>query len=292
MGGAAWQRGALKISNNVSDTSFNAVNLFPTRPQIQIWGRQIWFLRRAPSILVTPLGVASFGAPKGPPKQVGAPVFEPEVFWKQMHCIEESICDIVGTLRHTLQSFGAPIVIRRPGNCAPVAPSRVTILVSYRSTPESRTALQGRNEWGKGSTIPRAPNHYWGRWKSQQYHMCFLQRNAFASERPQVRTGGRQSCFLPRAPSNLATPRLHWQHAWNWFLAVQASWIVRQLYVFHCILIFIAAFPFKATIKHYKWTCNKNIFAQLSDKSRTVLAKATTFVIAEQFSRGQEIREQ
>jgi len=33
-----------------------------------------------------------------------------------------------------------------------------------------------------------------------------------------------------------------------------------------------------------------NIFAQLSDKSRIVLTKATMFVIAEQFSRGKEIR--
>jgi len=67
---------------------------------------------------------------------------------------------------------------------------------------------------------------------------------------------------------------------------------MRQPYVFHCILISIAAFPFKVTIKHYKLTCNKNIFAQLSDNSRTVLTKATAFVIAEQFSRGEEIREQ
>ena len=54
----------------------------------------------------------------------------------------------------------------------------------------------------------------------------------------------------------------------------------------------MAAFPFKATIKHYKWTCDKKIFAQLTDKSRTVLTKATAFVIAEKFSRGKETREQ
>jgi len=35
----------------------------------------------------------------------GAPIFEPEVFQKQMYCIKESTCDIVGTFR-------------RPGNCA------------------------------------------------------------------------------------------------------------------------------------------------------------------------------
>jgi len=35
---------------------------------------------------------------------------------------------------------------------------------------------------------------------------------------------------------------------------------------------------------------NKNMFAQLSDKSRTVLTKATALVNAEHFSRGKEIR--
>jgi len=51
-------------------------------------------------------------------------MFEPEVFWKQMYCIEESICDIVGTFRRPPQSFGASVVIRRPGNCSSLAPLR------------------------------------------------------------------------------------------------------------------------------------------------------------------------
>jgi len=33
-----------------------------------------------------------------------------------------------------------------------------------------------------------------------------LQYSTFASEKPQVRTWGRQTCFLPRVPSNLVTP--------------------------------------------------------------------------------------
>jgi len=33
--------------------------------------------------------------------------------------VEEITCDIAVTFRRPLQSFGAPIVIRRPGNCAP-----------------------------------------------------------------------------------------------------------------------------------------------------------------------------
>ena len=44
--------------------------------------------------------------------------------------------------------------------------------------------------------------------KSQQCHRqaYFLQYNSFASERPQFRTWGHQTCFLSRAPSNLVTP--------------------------------------------------------------------------------------
>jgi len=42
--------------------------------------------------------------------------------------------------------------------------------------------------------------------KSQQCHKYFLQYSTFASERPQVQTWGRQTCFLPRAPSNLVAP--------------------------------------------------------------------------------------
>ena len=39
--------------------------------------------------------------------------------------------------------------------------------------------------------------------KSQQYHKYIIQDSTLASERPQVQTWGRQTCFLPRAPPNL-----------------------------------------------------------------------------------------
>jgi len=47
----------------------------------------------------------------------GAPMFEPEIVQKQMYCTEV----LVTLLGHfgAPQSFGALIVIRRPGNCAP-----------------------------------------------------------------------------------------------------------------------------------------------------------------------------
>jgi len=46
----------------------------------------------------------------------GAPMFEPELFRKQMYCFEKSACNIVVT-------FWSPAVIRRQGNCAPLPPS-------------------------------------------------------------------------------------------------------------------------------------------------------------------------
>jgi len=43
-------------------------------------------------------------------------------FRKEMYCIEESTCDIIGTFQRPSQWFGSPIAIRRPENCAPIAP--------------------------------------------------------------------------------------------------------------------------------------------------------------------------
>jgi len=83
-----------------------------------------------------------------------------------------------------------------------------------RDTKQQNTGLQqGRNEGRKGGAISRAPNHCRVRCmtpgdadKSQQCHTYFLQYNTLPSERHQVQTWGRQTCFLPRAPSNLVTP--------------------------------------------------------------------------------------
>jgi len=51
----------------------------------------------------------------------GTPMFETEVFRKQMYCIEESTCDIVGTFRRLPQWFSVPILSGLPENCAPLA---------------------------------------------------------------------------------------------------------------------------------------------------------------------------
>jgi len=53
----------------------------------------------------------------GARSKFGDPMFEPEVFRKQMYCTEVRV--ILLGLFGVPQSFGALIVIRRPGNCAP-----------------------------------------------------------------------------------------------------------------------------------------------------------------------------
>jgi len=50
-----------------------------------------------------------------------------------------------------------------------------------------------------------------GRQKAQQCHTYILQHTTFVSGRPQVKKWGRQTCFLPQAPSNLVTPLLIWR---------------------------------------------------------------------------------
>jgi len=60
----------------------------------------------------------------GARSNLGAPMFEPEVFRKQMHCVKEKNCDNVGTFRRPPQSFGPPTVIWRSENCAPLVPPR------------------------------------------------------------------------------------------------------------------------------------------------------------------------
>jgi len=56
----------------------------------------------------------------GARSKFGTNMFEPEVFRKQIYCIEEST-DIVGTFRRPRSHSVPPVEIRRPGNCAPLA---------------------------------------------------------------------------------------------------------------------------------------------------------------------------
>jgi len=73
----------------------------------------------------------------GARSKFGVPMFDPEVLRKQMHCIVESTCDIVWTFQRPSQSCGAPIMIRRPGNCSPLSPFLTPMTVVFSSLNHS-----------------------------------------------------------------------------------------------------------------------------------------------------------
>jgi len=56
-----------------------------------------------------------------------APMFEPEIFRKQMYCIEESICDVVGTLWRLIGLYGAPFGARGIVPPCPLSCTRLRI---------------------------------------------------------------------------------------------------------------------------------------------------------------------
>jgi len=77
--------------------------------------------------------------------------------------------------------------------------------ISLHNTRDER-----RNDGGKGHNSSVAES-LWGAKTFQQCHEHFFQNSTFASERPQVRTWGRETCFLLQVPSNLVMP-LHNAH--------------------------------------------------------------------------------
>jgi len=99
--------------------------------------------------------------------------------------------------------------------------------------------MQGCNEGVQEARNSRAPNYCGGcqmtaegAKKSQQYHKYFLQYSIYLlPKRPQVRTWGRQTCFLPRAPCNFVTPLVACHD-----FERHCSQIVPQ--IFRCVLIF------------------------------------------------------
>ena len=58
----------------------------------------------------------------GARRKFGAPMFEPEVFQKQMYCIEKSACDIVGLSAPPLWFGTRGIVPSLPPQVTPYAP--------------------------------------------------------------------------------------------------------------------------------------------------------------------------
>jgi len=90
---------------------------------------------------------------------------------------------------------------------------------TLRTAGSTFAAMQGRNEGERGAQFP-GTGSLWGHRitagdaeTSQHRHKYYLQYRTFASVRLPVRTWGHQSCFLPRAPSNLVTPLLPYTHA-------------------------------------------------------------------------------
>jgi len=71
----------------------------------------------------------------------------------------------------------------------------------------STTLTRGKEEQFPGRAVTMgAPNDYRVAEKSQRCHKHFFQYTTFTSKISQVGTWRRQTCFLPRAPSNLVTP--------------------------------------------------------------------------------------
>ena len=148
-----------------------------------------------------------------PPFEIGAPhfTFGPPVAAYIQYCIFK--------MWPLLLVFGPPAANPGdgPGTCAKRFEGlAVTTLPGWASRSFLRPCLvptclavyvqkQGRIEGGKGHNS-RASDHSGGAEKSQQCHKYFLQYSTLASEIPPVRTWGRQTCFLPRAPSYCVTP--------------------------------------------------------------------------------------
>jgi len=93
----------------------------------------------------------------------------------------------------------------------------------------------------KGGTIPHAPNHCGGRRiitaggeKSQKCRKFFLQHSKIASERAQVRTWGRQTCFLPRRHLPTLSPGVNAQKftALGIF-CIEFTWSLQSASTFH-----------------------------------------------------------
>ena len=95
-------------------------------------------------------GVTRLNGARGK-KHVWAPMVEPEVFRKQLHCIEESTCDIFGTFRRP------PIVIRTRGIVPALFPLVMLLCVfDWRLLGRRLCALTSFHR--QGSVLSRGDN--------------------------------------------------------------------------------------------------------------------------------------
>jgi len=86
-------------------------------------------------------GVARFDGARDK-KQVWCPQVRTWVFRKQLYCIEESTCDIVGTFRCPPQWFGVPIMIWRQ-RIVPACPPRYAPVRRYVSSASRWLIIDG-----------------------------------------------------------------------------------------------------------------------------------------------------
>jgi len=85
-------------------------------------------------------GVQQSWMASGARNKFGAPMFEPEVFRKQMYCIEKRTCDIVGTFRRSPQSFGA--------TRSDLAPGKLCLTCLTRYSPDCNQDVRCcHNQW-------------------------------------------------------------------------------------------------------------------------------------------------
>jgi len=117
----------------------------------------------------------------------------------------QAVCSESKQLRMRKKGISSGTLISLPPLVLPYKVSR-----AVRGCPSviSRGVTRGKG----GNNSPGAESlrgrrmATWGAEESQQCHKYFLQYSTSASERTQVRTWGRQTSFLLRAPSNLVTP--------------------------------------------------------------------------------------
>jgi len=114
---------------------------------------------------------------------------------------DRSPVTFVGTMRKIHAVLFSKIADVHGGNVHDVLTWKV---VYFRKEIPFFIAWHQRRIEGARVTISRAPNHC-AEHKSQKCHKHFFQSNTFASERCQVWTWGRHTCFLLQTPSNLVT---------------------------------------------------------------------------------------
>jgi len=136
--------------------------------------------------------------------------------------------------------------------------------------PQNPKATTGNNFPGAESLWGRQINAG-GAIKSQQRYKYFIDYSTFASERSQVWTWGRQTCFLPRAPSNLATPLLLQQQSQKSRFVGAAMLLFHLCFISHCTVQNYEAY-------HYSQSVSRSIFCQRCLRSTVTSGKIVTTI--------------